>query len=82
MVTASGPEDVPNKMDVISSPSPSIGDVEKQDSTSQDAAVEPTKNDPNVVGWDGDDDPECPLNWTGNKKWLNGGLLAAMTFVT
>jgi hypothetical protein len=40
------------------------------------------ESDPNLVDWDGEDDPEKPVNWTMKKKWGNGGLLAAMTFVT
>lgn len=65
--------------------SESATDIEKQrpleqELPSQTAEIE--GKDPNVVGWDGDNDPEYPLNWSNEKKWLNGGLLAAMTFVT
>lgn len=38
--------------------------------------------DPNIVDWDGPDDPANPYNWTKGKKWLNGGFLSAMTFIT
>ncbi|XXG98917.1 hypothetical protein Hte_005248 [Hypoxylon texense] len=31
------------------------------------------EHDPNVVDWDGPDDPENPANWTDRKKWLNIG---------
>ncbi|KUJ15138.1 benomyl/methotrexate resistance protein [Mollisia scopiformis] len=47
-----------------------------------DANPQPNSMDPNIVDWDGPDDPENPLNWTNKKKWANGALLAAMTFVT
>lgn len=29
--------------------------------------------DPDVVDWDGRDDPENPKNWRNSKKWLNVG---------
>jgi DHA1 family multidrug resistance protein-like MFS transporter len=40
------------------------------------------ESDPNIVDFDGDNDPECALNWSLKKKWTMGGLLSAMTFVT
>lgn len=49
----------------------------------KDVAVEivPTI-DPNVVNWDGPDDPENPLNWPARQKWTNIGLLAIITTLT
>ncbi|KAF3024751.1 hypothetical protein E8E14_005080 [Neopestalotiopsis sp. 37M] len=38
--------------------------------------------DPNVVGWDGPNDPENPLNWTSKKKWLNIAVLSILSFIT
>lgn len=35
-----------------------------------------------LVEWDGEDDPENPYNWSKTRKWINGGLVSAMTFVT
>lgn len=35
-----------------------------------------------VVGWEGQDDPEMPLNFPMWKKWLLVGLLAAITLLT
>jgi len=35
-----------------------------------------------VVDWDGLDDPANPLNWTFRKKWLNMGLISAITLLT
>jgi hypothetical protein len=40
------------------------------------------ETDPNVVNWDGPDDPENPLNWTPRKKWGNIAIVAAITFLT
>lgn len=38
--------------------------------------------DPNIVDYDGPDDPENPYNWTKTRKWINGGFLSALTFIT
>jgi hypothetical protein len=38
--------------------------------------------DPHIVDWDGDDDPENPLNWSTAKKWNLIAVLAAVTLVT
>ncbi|KAL2149226.1 hypothetical protein VTH82DRAFT_8574 [Thermothelomyces myriococcoides] len=40
------------------------------------------EKDPNVVTWDGPDDPMNPKNWTMRKKWINIGVLSFSTFVT
>jgi hypothetical protein len=59
-------------------------EIDTKPQTAEGSALEDEKppQDPNVVGWDGDDDPANPLNWSIKKKWTNGGLLAAMTFLT
>ncbi|KAI1910027.1 hypothetical protein LOZ53_000189 [Ophidiomyces ophidiicola] len=38
--------------------------------------------DPNIVDWDGPDDPENPLNWTFKKKAIIVGSIAIITFIT
>ena len=38
-------------------------------------------NDPNLVNWDGPDDPENPQNWPKSKKWLHTMLIASMTWI-
>ena len=38
--------------------------------------------DPNVVDWDGTDDPDMPLNWTSRKKWTNILFVAALALLT
>lgn len=38
--------------------------------------------DPNVVDWDGPDDPANPLNWPAKKKWSIIAALGAVTFIT
>lgn len=40
------------------------------------------EKDPNIVDWDGEDDPEKPLNWPSRKKWTYIILLSALTLLT
>ncbi|KAF2280683.1 MFS general substrate transporter [Westerdykella ornata] len=42
----------------------------------------PEEIDPNIVDWDGPDDPENPQNWPERKKWSMIAALAAVTLVT
>lgn len=61
-------------------------DVERGSSTSEkinqteEKAVEP--RDPNLVDWDGPDDPENPLNWTTGRKAMMTTSIALITFLT
>ncbi|KAI9710403.1 MAG: hypothetical protein M1812_007439 [Candelaria pacifica] len=38
--------------------------------------------DPNIVDWDGPDDPANPLNWSNKLKWGNIAVISAITFIT
>jgi hypothetical protein len=38
--------------------------------------------DPDVVDWDGPDDPENPMNWPQYRKVINIGLISLFTFLT
>jgi hypothetical protein len=38
--------------------------------------------DPNVIFWDGPNDPENPQNWTRNKKLFNIGILSMLSLIT
>lgn len=40
------------------------------------------QDDPNVVDWDGHDDPENPLNWSNKRKWAAIGMVSMVTFLT
>ncbi|KAJ9165188.1 MFS general substrate transporter [Coniochaeta hoffmannii] len=48
--------------------------------TGKSEAVDET--DPNVVSWDGPDDPQNPKNWTDKKKWTNVAILSILTVIT
>lgn len=39
-------------------------------------------SDPNIVDWDGPDDPAKPLNWALAKKALNFGIIVYYTFLS
>ncbi|KAJ4301187.1 hypothetical protein N0V90_003278 [Kalmusia sp. IMI 367209] len=41
--------------------------------------VPEAQRDPDIVDWDGPDDPENPLNWPASRKW---GLIACLGMVT
>ena len=38
--------------------------------------------DPNIVDWDGPDDPNNPINWSGKLKGANIAVIASITFLT
>lgn len=52
------------------------------DETTQEEAEAEAERDPNIVDWDGPDDPENPQNWPDSKKWGIIATLAAVTLVT
>jgi hypothetical protein len=60
-------------------------DIEKEGeagSTSSMHEGEETVVDPNIVDFDGPDDPENPMNWKASKKWGMVVLISAITFLT
>jgi hypothetical protein len=46
---------------------------------------DPTANgalaDSNTVWWDGEDDPQNPMNWSMTKKWAHVSIVSLITFV-
>ena len=38
--------------------------------------------DPNIVSWDGPDDPANPLNWSEKLKWSNIAVISSITLLT
>lgn len=40
------------------------------------------ENDPNIVNWDGPDDPANPQNWSMGKKTITVIIVSSVTFVT
>ncbi|CAF9908277.1 MAG: hypothetical protein ALECFALPRED_004368 [Alectoria fallacina] len=38
--------------------------------------------DPDMVDWDGPDDPKNPVNWSEKLKWANVAVISSITFLT
>lgn len=48
----------------------------------QAVLVSDERQDPNIVDWDGPDDPENPQNWSPAKKWAHIAVLSVLTLLT
>ncbi|KAL1961145.1 hypothetical protein VTO42DRAFT_3090 [Malbranchea cinnamomea] len=59
-------------------PSISIEDAEKAPGTT--AAGFRCQEDPNLVEWSGESDPENPMNWSLARKWYTTMMLSMLTF--
>ncbi|KAK1756604.1 fluconazole resistance protein 1 [Echria macrotheca] len=46
------------------------------------APIPTTNLDAGIIGWEDQDDPEMPLNFSTPRKWLIVGLVSAITFIT
>jgi multidrug resistance protein len=46
------------------------------------SASQQDTSDPNVVDWDGPNDPTKALNWPAKKKWSNIAVISSITFLT
>jgi multidrug resistance protein len=57
-------------------------DVEKAEPEKVAATADETSVDPNIVDWDGPDDPQKPLNWPARRKWRNVFTISALTLLT
>lgn len=62
------------------------GDIAAQRPSSEISTYEErltnSHEDINLVGWDGDDDPQNPLNWTPFAKWGSIAVVSGVTFLT
>jgi len=64
---------------------PSITNGDEQDATPVETSIDVEKVpavDPNIVDFDGPDDPENPMNFSSTTKAINVGIVSALTFVT
>jgi len=57
-------------------------DLEKAEIEKAAAKEADLLKDPNVVSWDGEDDPECPKNWTMKRKWAATFVVSSFTFIS
>jgi len=63
----------------------SLSEKDEDGSASKSKGVhqeEEEEEDPNLVWWDGEDDPENPYNWTMTRKALNCGCVSFQTFIS
>lgn len=74
--SADGEKTTDRHSSLSSSPKNGERDVEKGQA---EAMTEPV--DPNIVDWEGSDDPENPYNWPAKKKWWNIAILSMLTFL-
>lgn len=66
------------------------GELSQQGTVDKDLEKGPAKSetdggagdDPNIISWDGDDDPENPYNWPSWKKTTHVAIISLLTFVT
>lgn len=54
----------------------------RSSSGKKEPETEQSEVDPNIVGWDGPDDPNNPYNWAGGLKWGNVAVISSITFLT
>ncbi|KAJ9638196.1 hypothetical protein H2199_006883 [Coniosporium tulheliwenetii] len=86
--------DIPSNLGIIKGPGAEdfnkeidIEKCELSPRTSQSSPIDETgvpaeAADPNIIGWNGDDDPENPLNWPSSKRWGTVAIVSAFTFLT
>lgn len=61
---------------------PDVRDVEKGDPARDEAKAEPPPKDPNIVSWEGPDDPANPKNWPIRRKWAACLVVSSFTFIS
>ncbi|MCJ1317415.1 hypothetical protein MMC15_002739 [Xylographa vitiligo] len=57
-------------------------DIEKVELEEGKSTQQAEVKDPNVVDWDGPNDPMKAVNWSKKRKWGTIACLSAMTFIT
>ncbi|KAF2109713.1 major facilitator superfamily transporter [Lophiotrema nucula] len=62
---------------------PDERDIEAQPNLEKKKSEREKKlEDPNLVTWDGDNDPKNPKNWSMNRKWAATFIVSSFTFVS
>ena len=67
------------RSNVLANATPDV-DIEKDGAKTSPTEEEP--QDPNIVSWDGPDDPADPMNWSNTIKVINVGLVSGICLVT
>lgn len=58
---------------------PSTQETDVESAPNQQPPEKPTEKDPNLVEWDGPDDPENPQNFSRRRKWIITVTMSTMT---
>ncbi|RSL61590.1 hypothetical protein CEP54_006163 [Fusarium duplospermum] len=79
--------DIEEQLAGAATPAPVLNDDEKYEKDLEDGSTsvdfeELAPRDPNIVDWDGPDDPANPQNWSAKKKTITVVLVSSITFVT
>ena len=72
----------PEKRPPAGEPAALMGPRSSPPTTTQDETAKVDDKDVNVVTWDGDNDPECPMNWSSNAKIVSVVIVSTWTFLT
>lgn len=70
----------PNGLDKDMEKGDTWGDDAPADAPPQEQGKPQSEPDPNMVGFDGPDDPENPMNWPRSKKYLITVIYSTCTF--
>ncbi|KAJ5585006.1 uncharacterized protein N7459_004806 [Penicillium hispanicum] len=60
-------------------PPPSTQETDVESAQNQQPPEKPAEKDPNLVEWDGPDDPENPQNFSRRRKWIITVTMSTMT---
>ncbi|KAI4111174.1 MAG: hypothetical protein LQ345_006856 [Seirophora villosa] len=74
-------EDLSGKTTGVGNRVPSMRDVEAP-LEKRSSAKSVKARDPNLVTWDGPDDPENPKNWSTKRRWAATVVVSSFTFIS
>ena len=60
----------------------SVHETGQPSSSSKEPFDAASTEDPNIVSWEGDNDPKDPRNWTSTQKWTMVGIVSSISFIT
>jgi len=75
-------KDVEKDAGFVGSHSPSVQSLKHEDDATKDEKEAQEPQDPNIVWWDGDDDPKNPMNWSSARRWGTVAMVSGITFLT
>lgn len=80
--TANGKGDFLNVIETEIAEGATLVPTDNNNSINEEEKEEIKEKNPNVVDWDGPNDPGHPLNWSNKKKWGAMGVVGLMCFVS